>query len=159
MNTNATISVMLVCQFVYAEPLFDFEGWLEKAVHRKILVMDCLYACNFIKKWLQHRCFPVNFANFQEQLLCKKHLQTDVVFWLYENLWCNKVLPYPCSIKDRLTYLNLVSHLPKKLFYICFNDNPSKMMKNAFYFILKMLFVLRIFRFLSWLFGHVEKTA
>ena len=33
------------------------------------------------------------------------------------------------------------------------------MVKNAFYFILKDLFVLKIFKFLSWLFGHVEKTA
>ena len=41
----------------------------------------------------------------------------------------------------------------------CFNDSPSKLMKNAFYFILKALFVLKIFKFLSWLFGHVEKTA
>ena len=48
------------------------------------------------------------------------------------------------------------SHLPKK-FFICFNDNPSKIMKNAFYFILNALFVLKIFKFLSWLFGHVEK--
>ena len=31
------------------------------------------------------------------------------------------------------------------------------MMKNAFYFILKALFVIKIFKFLSWLFGHVEK--
>ena len=30
-------------------------------------------------------------------------------------------------------------------------------MKNAFYFILKSLFVLKIFKFLSWLFGHVKK--
>ena len=30
-------------------------------------------------------------------------------------------------------------------------------MKNAFYFILKALFVLKIFKFLSWLFGHVAK--
>ena len=35
------------------------------------------------------------------------------------------------------------------------NENPSKMMKNAFYFTLKALFVLKIFTFLSWLFGHV----
>ena len=35
----------------------------------------------------------------------------------------------------------------------------SKMMKNAFYFISKPLFVLKIFKFLSWLFGHVEKTT
>ena len=33
------------------------------------------------------------------------------------------------------------------------------MMKNVFYFILKALFVLKIFKFLSWLFGHVEETA
>ena len=31
------------------------------------------------------------------------------------------------------------------------------MMKYAFYYILKGLFVLKIFKFLSWLFGHGEK--
>ena len=36
----------------------------------------------------------------------------------------------------------------KKVFFICFNDSPSKMMKNAFYFILKALFLLKIFKFL-----------
>ena len=46
------------------------------------------------------------------------------------------------------------SHL--QILFICFNVSPSKMMKNAFYFILKALFVLKIFKFLSWLFGHVE---
>ena len=51
------------------------------------------------------------------------------------------------------------SHLPKKTFFICFNNSPSKMMKNAFYFILKALFFLKIFIFLSGHFGHVEKTA
>ena len=33
------------------------------------------------------------------------------------------------------------------------------MMKSAFYFILKALFVLKIFNFLSLLFGHVEKNG
>ena len=33
------------------------------------------------------------------------------------------------------------------------------MMKNVFYFTLKPLFVLKIFNFMSLLFGHVEKTA
>ena len=37
------------------------------------------------------------------------------------------------------------------------NESPLKMMKNAFYFALNAFFVLKIFRFLSWLFGHVEK--
>ena len=30
-------------------------------------------------------------------------------------------------------------------------------MKNAFYFMLKALFVIEIFKFLSWVFGYVEK--
>ena len=34
-----------------------------------------------------------------------------------------------------------------------------KIMKNAFYFTLKALFVLKIFKILSRLFVHVEKTA
>ena len=53
------------------------------------------------------------------------------------------------------------SDLPKKnyFFLISFNDSPSKMMKNVFYFILKALFALKIFKFLSWLSGQVEKTA
>ena len=32
-------------------------------------------------------------------------------------------------------------------------------MENASYLILKVPFVLKIFKFLYWLFGHVEKTA
>ena len=42
---------------------------------------------------------------------------------------------------------------------ICFIESPLKSIKNAFYFILKALFALKIFTFLSWVFGLVEKTA
>ena len=40
-----------------------------------------------------------------------------------------------------------------------FLQNIYKMMKNAFYFILKALFVHKMFKFLSRLFGHVGKAA
>ena len=46
----------------------------------------------------------------------------------------------------------------KKNYFIYFNEKPLQMMKNAFYFILK-LFVLKIFKLLSWLFSHVEITG
>ena len=36
-------------------------------------------------------------------------------------------------------------------------ESPLKMMKNAFYFTSKALFVLKIFKFLPWLIGHVAK--
>ena len=41
------------------------------------------------------------------------------------------------------------SHVPKKFIFTCFNESSLKMMKNAFYLILKALFVLKIFKFLS----------
>ena len=37
--------------------------------------------------------------------------------------------------------------------------SPLKLMKNALYFTLKALFVLKIFKFLSLIFDHVEKTT
>ena len=46
-----------------------------------------------------------------------------------------------------------------KYCFICPQWKPSKMIKKAFYFILKALLVLKIFKYLSWLFGHLEKTA
>ena len=46
----------------------------------------------------------------------------------------------------------------EKNFFICLNDSPSKMMKKDFYFILKALFVLKVFKFLFSLFGHVVDT-
>ena len=41
---------------------------LKLYIHRK-------KACNFIKKRLQHRCFPVNIVNFKNTYL-EEHLQT-----------------------------------------------------------------------------------
>ena len=34
----------------------------------------------------------------------------------------------------------------------------GQMMKNGFDFILKVIFVFKIFKFLSWLFAHIEET-
>ena len=46
-----------------------------------------------------------------------------------------------------IIWLMLDTHLPKKICIICFFESPLKMMKNAFYFILRALFVLKIFSF------------
>ena len=48
------------------------------------------------------------------------------------------------------------SHLLLSLYV---DNSPSKVIKNAFYFILKSLSILKIFKFLSWHFGHVWKTT
>ena len=36
-------------------------------------------------------------------------------------------------------------------------ERPLKLIKDAFYSTLKALFVLKIFKVLSWIFAHVEK--
>ena len=55
-------------------------------------------------------------------------------------------------------FLKSDSHLPKKVVLYGLMK-AFKMMKNAFYSILKALFILKIFKFLSWRFGHVEKNG
>ena len=53
-----------------------------------------------------------------------------------------------------------VGILPSKKNCVVFViEIPTKMIKTAFYFILNSLFVLKIFKFLSWPFVHVEKPA
>ena len=74
--------------------------------------------------------------------------------------------PWPTKFK----YIPMYSQYPRKYFSgKCFKgalsglwqslatESPLKKMKNAFHFTLKALFVLKIFKFLFWLFGHVEK--
>ena len=56
---------------------------------------------------------------------------------------------YETEIHDIHFNLKSGSHLPKQFLFICFNESPLKIMKNASYFILKTLFVLKIFEFLS----------
>ena len=56
-------------------------------------------------------------------------------------------------------FLRSGSHLPKKIGLFASLKSLLRMMKNAFYVILKGLFVLKIFKFLSLIFGHVAKTA
>ena len=51
------------------------------------------------------------------------------------------------------------SHLPNKIIFYLLQWKPFKNDKNAFYFMLKALLVFKIFKFLLWFFGDVEKIA
>ena len=80
-------------------------------------------------------------------------------FWKYLNyLFSDQLLFLPSYRKFLSIFLKVGPH-PQKKSFIYFNESPLKMIKNAFYFILRALFVLKIFKFLSWLSGHVEKTG
>ena len=52
------------------------------------------------------------------------------------------------SVRKQQRLLKLVSAIFYKIFIFSLNDCSSKTMKNVFYFILKVLFVLQTFKFL-----------
>ena len=85
-----------------------------------------LKICNFIKKRLQHKCFPVKFQIFKNTYF-EEHLQTTA-----------------SALRE---FLRSDSHLPKNDCVIFFIESSLRMVRNAFYFILKRLF------------GHVEKAG
>ena len=70
----------------------------------------------------------------------------------------NKVSDIPKVIPFADLSFKSHSHRRQNCF-ICVNESHLKMTKNAFYFILKALFVLKILKFFSRLFVHVERVA
>ena len=115
-------------------------------------------------------CKLTNKLNY----ICKYNSNDKIILSIIRKAWCTAILLttsgkqmnnncVPCvnSIYFVLisSYIEFPCPLLKwgfqlpKTFFICFNENPLKVRKNAFCFILKVLFVLGIFKFLSWLFG------
>ena len=64
-----------------------------------------------------------------------------------------KLLPKSMSLFTKSMLKGALSGLRQVLA----TESPLKMIKNTFYFISKALFVLKIFKVLSWIFGHVVK--
>ena len=60
---------------------------------------------------------------------------------------------------DRILKKYIKVSLSKKICIIWLIESPLQMTKNALYFILKALSVLKMFKFLSRILGHVGKTA
>ena len=79
---------------------------------------------------------------------CHKLSEAGLMFWFRD---CKQIT---------LVTLKVGLSPPKKIpFFASILFISFKSDKNAFYFIFKALFVLKILKFLSWLFGRVEKLA
>ena len=108
-----------------------------------------------------------NFAIFTEKRLCWSLFLIKLQAWRSATLLkrdsktCKRTLYFLLAFflvlnvrfKVRLTYPS------QKSCFLCFNENSLKLMKNAFSFILEPLFVLKVFRFLSWLFKKKKKRV
>ena len=91
----------------------------------------------------------IYWARKTDRIIYKEEVRTAMTF---EHI--------PHTVVASKAYVKVGLSPSKNLFdYYCFNDSPSEMMKNAFYFISKAFFVLKIFKLLSSIFGNVEKTT
>ena len=63
---NASIQKLSLSSLIFLLEVFSKKRCSEKfhKFHRKTPVLESLQACNFIKKRLYHRCFPVKFVKF-----------------------------------------------------------------------------------------------
>ena len=111
---------------------------IKKVFHNAVSLIVC---------WIYVR------INYYENLFRRSQILFSQIFNLFFNY-------FPSILGDcYIPEIIKVGLSPsKKICVICFIENPLKIMQNA-YFILKALFVLKIFKFLSLPFGHVEKTA
>ena len=61
-------------------------------------IVECLKACNFIKNWLQHRCFPVKFMKFLRTPILKNTAHDCFCFMLIHSF------PFIILLLLRLAY-------------------------------------------------------
>ena len=113
-------------------------------------------------------CLRRDFKDFARRMRLKWYFRNDPTSSFSE---CPSFTPKsswkpPKGTSSLKLFSKSDSHLLKKfvLFaskkcFICFNERPLKMMENVFYFFLKALFILKIFKFLSQFFGHIEKIG
>ena len=90
----------------------------EEAVVQKCSVKKCSQklpeACNFIKKRLWHRCFPVSFMRFHETPLVAASttaMDTDIVNINQVTLFNKVEYPYVVPIED-LKHMHTYSRVP-----------------------------------------------
>ena len=98
-------------------------------------------SCNFIKKEALAQVFSCEFCE------------------TFKNKFFYRTPPDDCfcTIIIIIIVINLFKGPLSGLRHFLTTESPLKIMKNVFYFMLKALFIISIFTFFSWLFGHVEK--
>ena len=92
----------------------------------------------------------------------KDDLSQELLRNMIFSVYMNKCYKYDITLLEKKSKMifsrkNTFKDALSSLRQFLATESPLKMMKKAFYFTLKALFFLQIFKFLSWLFGHVAK--
>ena len=77
-------------------------------------------------------------------------IYTDTWWWIWQ-----MVKIFSINYCYIINYHFLLKGLLSSLRHFLVFENPLKLIKNAFYFTLKVFFILKIFKILSWLFDFV----
>ena len=101
---------------------------------------------------------------FEKNLLESLYLQPLISFRYVDNSFYLHTLEeyiekFLWGLNEFDEKLKVVLSSSKKIYFVCFNESPLKMMKNTFYFILKAILVLKIIKFLSLFFFSVWKNG
>ena len=107
----------------------------------------------FLKTKYLHRLNNIFFITFFGILGQLMHCKIAVV---YRSFWKIGLLKIKILFCTESIFVR-VKGAPSGLTQLVVIGSHLKMLKNTFCFVWEALFVLKIFRFLSWLFGHVEK--
>ena len=102
---------------------------------------------HFVTTAVPHFVIPDTLLNILERA-CSLIIDKNIVSWNIVARWSKYYLDFKVALSPS-----------KKNGVICLIERNIIMMKNVFYFVLNALFVLKIFKFLSRHFGHVEKAT
>ena len=116
------------------------------------LMLECLELYSQINPFVVLNL--LNFMVTNNKFINSAFIYTNFLFFGLESLGTCILLLVFC-----LAEIKVGLSPSKKVCVICLIESPLKMIRNAFYFILKALFVLKISKFLSQLFGHLGKTT
>ena len=111
---------------------------------------------SFLNKWL-NQVVKVSLAILTEKNSVLLNSVATRSFWNRTLAAADFFPMFTQSVKFSYTLFSDIKRALSGLRQFLVTQGPSKMTKNAFYFSLKALFVIKIFKLLSWLFGHVEK--
>ena len=128
----------------------------------QVLQMRKLSSCFKVNSYGMILSLPKTFTPIRSKIDIKFKNFSKIKKYIAEKIWFNYFLDGHVKLSHKCWWEALLksdSHLPKNFFVICLIESPFKMMKNAFYSILKALLVLKIIKFLSRLFCHVRKIG
>ena len=103
--------------------------------------------------WLWTGKYYLGYYNLSilqvDLILCEKRSKKPQLTTLLEKTFARRSF---CGIS-----MQIVKGTLSDLRHFLTTKNPLKLMENAFYFTWKALFILKIFKLLSWLYGQVDK--